>query len=175
MTRIIIIGNGGTGKSTLGANLSKILNIEVTHLDKITFKPGWIRVDEAEFIENLNRIISKENWIIEGWSYHSTLRMRLEASTIIIYLKYSIIFCYWNAFLRHIKYSFRQNPYDPVDSPILNKTSKMVKAIWKVYKVYEPELQKMLDELKDEKVLLTFMKRKDLNRFVREVETNKKI
>ena len=175
MTRIIIIGNGGTGKSTLGDKLSKILNIDVTHLDKITFKPGWIRVDEEEFKKNLTDIISKEDWIIEGWSYHSTLRMRLEASTIIIYLKYSVFFCYWNALLRHIKYSFRQNPYDPDSSPILKKTSKMVKAMWKVYKEYEPELQTMLDEFKDKKNILTFGKRKDLNEFVNKVKKNNKI
>ncbi len=40
MTRIIIIGNGGTGKSTLGDKLNKILNMEVFHLDRRTFLPG---------------------------------------------------------------------------------------------------------------------------------------
>ncbi|MDQ3021062.1 MAG: topology modulation protein [Bacteroidota bacterium] len=40
MKRILIIGNGGTGKSTLGEKLGKILNLEVTHLDKMTYNPG---------------------------------------------------------------------------------------------------------------------------------------
>ncbi len=170
MTRIIIIGNGGTGKSTLGEKLGKILNLEVTHLDKITYNPGWTRVDEDVFKKKLAGIISKENWIIEGWSYHSTLRLRLEASTIIIYLKYSIFICYWYAFIRHVKYSYRQNPYDPDNSPILNKTGKMVKAMWKVYKVYEPELQQMLKEFEHTKRLLVFESRKDLNRFLKKTE-----
>lgn len=175
MTRIIIIGNGGTGKSTLGEKLGKILNLEVTHLDKMTFKPGWVRVDENEFRKNLDEIISKENWIVEGWSYHSTLRLRLEASTIIIYLKYSIFVCYWYALIRHIKFSYRQNPYDPDNSPILNKTGKMVKAMWKVYKQYEPELQEMLKEYGNTKQLLVFENRYDLNEFLKKVEINKSI
>ncbi|MEO8211305.1 MAG: hypothetical protein ABI840_12165 [bacterium] len=175
MTRIIIIGNGGTGKSTLGEKLGKILNLQVTHLDKMTYNPGWIRVDEDVFRKKLNDIISKENWIVEGWSYHSTLRLRLEASTIIIYLKHSIFICYWNALLRHIKYFYRQNPYDPDDSPILKKTSKMVKAMWKVYKVYEPELQDMLKQFERSKKVLVFEKRQDLNKFVRKLELTKDI
>lgn len=173
MTRIIIIGNGGTGKSTLGEKLGNILNLKVTHLDKMTFKPGWIRVDEGEFIKKLSEIISGRDWIVEGWSYHSTLRMRLDASTIIIYLKYSIYVCYWNAFLRHLKYFCRQNPYDPPDSPILKKTNKMVKAIWKVYKEYEPELQGMLKDLEDKKRILVFENRKELNKFVKKLESSK--
>lgn len=173
MTRIIIIGNGGTGKSTLGERLGKILNLEVTHLDKMTFKPGWIRVDEDVFRKQLNEIISKENWIVEGWSYHSTLRMRLEASTTIIYLKYSIFICYRNALLRHIKYFYRQNPYDPDGSPILKKTNKMVKAIWKVYKEYEPELQEMLKKYETEKKIIVFERRRDLNKFIKKLEAAK--
>lgn len=172
MKRIVIIGNGGSGKSTLGEKLSKILNIEVTHLDKITFKPGWIRVEESEFRKTLDEIISEENWIVEGWSYHSTLKKRLEASTVIIYLKFNIFFCYRNALLRHIKYSFRQNPYDPPNSPILKKTNKMVKAMWKVYKVYEPELQQMLEELKERKKIFVFENRKEVNRFLDNVKEN---
>ena len=173
MTRIIIIGNGGTGKSTLGEKLGKILNLKVTHLDKMTFKPGWIRVDEDEFKNKLSEIISERDWIIEGWSYHSTLKLRLEASTIIIYLKYSILICYWNAFLRHLKYFYRQNPYDPPDSPILKKTNKMVKAIWKVYKEYEPELQGMLKDYEGKKKILVFENRKELNMFVKKLESSK--
>lgn len=175
MTRIIIIGNGGTGKSTLGEKLGKILNLKVTHLDKLTFKPGWKRVDEDEFRKSLSELISERNWIIEGWSYHSTLRMRLEASTIIIYLKYSIFICYWNALLRHIKYFYRQNPYDPPGSPILKKTNKMVKAIWKVYREYEPELCEMLKEFEKDKKVLIFESRRELNMFVKKLETAKNI
>lgn len=166
MIRIIIIGNGGTGKSTLGERLSGILNINVTHLDIFTFKPGWIRVEESEFRKILQEKMSGENWIIEGWSYHSTLKERLDNATIIIYLKYNIVICYWNALLRHIKYSYRQNPYDPPDSPILKKTGRMVRAMWKVYREYEPELQIMLNGLEAQKKIYVFKSRKELQKFI---------
>jgi len=169
MARIIIIGNGGTGKSTLGDKLSKILNIEVFHLDRMTFLPGWERVPEDEFRKTLDEVMQKENWIIEGWSYHTTLKHRLKEANVIIYLKFPIYVCYIYALERHIKYSYRQNPYDPDNSPILNKTFKMVKAMWKVYKEYEPEFQLMFEEIKDKKKVYVFGKRKDVNKFIEDI------
>jgi adenylate kinase family enzyme len=35
MKRILIIGSGGAGKSTLARHLGEILNIEIFHLDKL--------------------------------------------------------------------------------------------------------------------------------------------
>ena len=175
MTRIIIIGNGGTGKSTLGDKLSRILDIEVFHLDRMTFMPGWERVPEEVFRKKLDEAIIQENWIIEGWSYHSTLKKRLEEANVIIYLKFPIYVCYTYALERHLKYSYRQNPYDPDNSPILRKTFKMVKAMWKVYKEYEPELQTMLEKVRDKKKLYVFEKRKEVNKFIEDVLSKKMV
>jgi hypothetical protein len=161
--RIIIIGNGGTGKSTLGEYLSRELSIPVTHLDQLSMRPGWQYVTEREFTEKLLSIISGETWIVEGWAFHSTLQMRLRAATTIIHLDYPIWHCYWNALKRHIRYSFKQNPYDPPNSPIWKKTKKMAKAMWFVYKKYEPEARQWLGQLRHKQVLI-FSSRRQLNR-----------
>ncbi|HEU5138867.1 MAG TPA: topology modulation protein, partial [Bacillales bacterium] len=43
MPRIMVMGaSAGTGKSTFAQELSKILNIEVYHLDRLYWKPGWV-------------------------------------------------------------------------------------------------------------------------------------
>lgn len=171
MSKIIIIGNGGTGKSTLGDLLSKATGIKVFHLDKLTYKPGWIRVDEQDFKNKLDKILSEDKWIVEGWSFHSTLETRLNAADTIIYLKFPVTVCYFYALQRHVKYAFRQNPYDPEDSPIINKTGKMIKAMWKVYRIYEKDLNIMLNELRNKKIII-FKNRKEVNKFI---ETEKKI
>ena len=167
MKKIIIAGNGGTGKSTLGRQLGEILKIPVTHLDPLTFKTGWIRVPEDEFRKKLFSVLDGDKWIVEGWSYHSTIKARLEAADTIIYLDYPVWFCYWNALKRHIQYTFRQNPYDPPDSWIWKKTIRMVKAMWMVHKVYEPELREMLKDYEDSKNVYVFKKRGDLKKFIK--------
>ena len=48
MERIVIIGCGGAGKSTLARQLGKKLNIPVVHLDKLWWKPGWVESSREE-------------------------------------------------------------------------------------------------------------------------------
>jgi len=167
MPRILIIGNGGTGKSTLGAYLSRELGIPVTHLDQLSMKPGWQYIPEAEFTAKLQSILEGRTWIVEGWSYHSTMQMRLKAANVVIHLDYPIWYCYWNATKRHFRYAFKQNPYDPPNSPIWKKTKKMVKAMWRVYKHYEPEARIWLKDLPHAKVF-TFHSRRELKRTLKE-------
>ncbi len=166
MPRIIIIGNGGTGKSTLGDFLSRELAIPVTHLDQLSMRPGWQYVPEHEFVERLQSVLTEPTWIVEGWSFHSTMQMRMKAANVIIHLDYPVWYCYWNALKRHIRYTFKQNPYDPPNSPIWKKTKKMVKAMWRVHKIYEPEARKWLQEISHAKVF-TFYSRRELRRMLK--------
>jgi adenylate kinase family enzyme len=55
MTKIIIIGNGGTGKSTLGDQLSRLLSIPIYHIDELTMKEGWERVPESDFLQHYKK------------------------------------------------------------------------------------------------------------------------
>jgi len=166
--KIIILGNGGTGKSTLGEKLSTMLDIPVYHLDQLTFQTGWIAIGEKEFISKLKNILHKEKWIVEGWSFNSTIPMRIEASDLIIYLDFNIWICYWYAFTRHLKYSFKQNPYDPPNSNIWRKTIRMVKAMWRVHKIYEPKLKKIIPAYPHKKFLV-FYKRSEVNNFLKNI------
>ena len=45
--KIAIIGNAGSGKSTLGFELHKKLDLPLYHLDQYYWKPNWQRVDAA--------------------------------------------------------------------------------------------------------------------------------
>ena len=42
LKRIAIIGSPGVGKSTFARQLGDITGIEVFHLDRLFWKPGWV-------------------------------------------------------------------------------------------------------------------------------------
>ena len=88
MERICIIGESGTGKTTLSNNLSKELNLPVYHIDGIHHLENWKERDKKERDRLILEKASQEKWIIDG-TYRSTLQQRLEKADYVIYLDYS--------------------------------------------------------------------------------------
>ena len=92
MERIIIIGCGGAGKSTLARQLGEKLDIPVVHLDKLWWKPGWVEMDREKFDELHRRELSKETWIMDG-NFNRTMPERIARCDTIIYLDFSRFAC----------------------------------------------------------------------------------
>lgn len=88
MERIIIIGCGGAGKSTLARQLGEKLDIPVVHLDKLFWKPGWVEASEEEFDCLLAQELEKAKWIMDG-NFTRTLPQRMERCDTIIYMDFS--------------------------------------------------------------------------------------
>lgn len=104
--RIIIIGSGGAGKSTLARQLGSITGTPVIHLDAIYWRPGWQPVGEEEFDARLSAELKKERWIIDG-NFGRTLAQRARRSDLVIYLDYSSVVCLCGVIGRRIKYRGR--------------------------------------------------------------------
>jgi len=92
MERILIIGCGGAGKSTLARQLGEKLNLPVVHLDKLFWHPGWVESAKEEIDKKIMEAMSASQWIIDG-NYNRTLPKRLECSDTVIYLDFSRIAC----------------------------------------------------------------------------------
>ena len=62
--RIVILGNAGSGKSTLSRMLGEKLDYSVTHLDKLFWNPGWIKPDPEEFRAKVTEATNAPVWIL---------------------------------------------------------------------------------------------------------------
>jgi adenylate kinase family enzyme len=101
--RIMIIGSGGAGKSTLATQLGQILNRDVIHLDTLYWKPGWVKTPTAEWEALQKKLVQQEEWVIDG-NYQSSLDIRLAAADTIIFLDFPKWLCLWRAIKRRLQY-----------------------------------------------------------------------
>jgi adenylate kinase family enzyme len=92
MERIIIIGCGGAGKSTLARKLGEVLDLPVVHLDKLFWKPGWVEMEREEFDALLQVELQKDKWIMDG-NFNRTMSERIKRCDTIIYLDFSRLAC----------------------------------------------------------------------------------
>jgi len=92
MERILIIGCGGAGKSTLARQLGEKLDLPVVHLDKLFWKPGWVESAKEEIDEKILAELEKPQWIIDG-NYNRTMPQRIQYCDTIIYLDFSRLAC----------------------------------------------------------------------------------
>lgn len=88
MERIMIIGCGGAGKSTLARQLGEKTGLPVVHLDKLFWKPGWESLSQEEFDQVHQEAISRERWIIDG-NFDRTIPQRLSRCDTVLYLDFS--------------------------------------------------------------------------------------
>ncbi|TFE02486.1 DNA topology modulation protein [Jeotgalibacillus sp. R-1-5s-1] len=109
MKKILIIGSGGAGKSTIARRLSNILSIPVYHLDALFWKPGWEQSDREEFRHKIQDIMMQKTWILDG-NFNSTMEQRLEMCDTVIFLHYSRFVCTSRAIKRRLQYANRSRP-----------------------------------------------------------------
>ena len=90
--KILIVGCGGAGKSTLAKIMGDKFNLPVVHLDKIWWLPGWKTRTRFGFDRLLKKELKKPCWIIEG-NYFRTLTKRLKYADLCIFLDYPTNLC----------------------------------------------------------------------------------
>ena len=99
MKKIAIIGSGGSGKSTFSILLGKELGLPVHHLDKLYWKPDWVKTPNDKWSEIQKVLCENDSWIIDG-NYKSTLDIRLDACDTVIFLDVNRFKCIFRAIKR---------------------------------------------------------------------------
>jgi adenylate kinase family enzyme len=101
--KVVIIGSGGSGKSTFARQLGEITGLPVVHLDKLFWHPGWKRTPEDEWREIVRRETEKPEWIMDG-NFGGTREMRMQAADTIILLDLPRWLCMYRILKRTLLY-----------------------------------------------------------------------
>lgn len=109
MKKIMVIGAGGAGKSTLARRIGEILGLEVIHLDALFWKPGWVDTPRSEWEAIQRKLVAGERWIIDG-NYGGSMDIRLGAADTVVFMDMSRWRCAWQVIKRRFQYRGKTRP-----------------------------------------------------------------
>ena len=149
--KIAIIGNAGSGKSSLGLKLHEILGIPLYHLDQYFWMPGWQEPDRDEFEKIHNQLCDKEaGWIIEGMAIRF-LEYRIQKADIVIFLDTPTYLCLYRIFKRAFTHFGHLYFLSAKDCPEKWPDLKFLKFIWNFNSERKPLIEDLLHEYQDQK------------------------
>lgn len=166
MDRVIIIGCGGSGKSTLSRALSEKTNLPVIHLDKLFWSEGWVNIPREEFNILLRQELKKDKWIIDG-NYDRTLEERLSRCDTIIYLDYPRRTCILGVIKRVLSNYGKVRP-DMAEGCPEKIDLEFLQWIWNFNKEHRDKFYKILKKEKEKNIYI-FKNRKQCKEFLNKI------
>jgi adenylate kinase family enzyme len=168
--RIAIIGNAGSGKSTLTQKLHKILHLPVYHLDKYFWKPNWVHPNPDEYKKIHDQLCDQDAWIMDGMNLR-VLEYRIGRADIIVFLDIPRYRCFWRIFKRLItnygKVTASNAPQCP--EKVSWQFIKFLKWVWDFNKRYPPRIMELLHAAKG-KEFYVFTTNQEIDQFVEKMQ-----
>jgi adenylate kinase family enzyme len=164
MKRILVIGSGGSGKSTLARRLGDLLKIDVKHLDRLYWRPGWQEPPKDEWLERVKELTSDDSWIMDG-NYGGTLDVRIQRCDTIVFLDLPRTLCLWRIIKRRLIYRNRSRP-DMTEGCPEKLNWEFIRWVWGYSHRSRPRVVKLLREHSETKQIVWLRSRAEVRRFL---------
>lgn len=125
MTKILVTGNAGAGKSTLARRLAASMDLPFHSLDGIVWQAGWQQTPKPERDELIRALCRTDSWVIDGVS-----TVAQEAADILVFLDVPRHRCLRRAMRRNLPYLFKSRPELPDNCPEFKIIPTLLKIIW---------------------------------------------
>lgn len=159
MKRAVVIGCSGSGKSVFSRKLRDVTGSPLFYLDMIWHKPDGTNISREEFDKQLDSIISRDRWIIDG-NYQRTLETRIKACDTVFLFDLPTEICIEGALSRIGKkredMPWFENELDPefrqwIESFRANQL---------------PEIYRLLEKYKNSREIVVFRTREQADKFI---------
>ncbi len=102
MNKVMIIGNGGGGKTTLAFQVAEAHGLPLLEIDTIQFHSGWARTAESEVRQAIQTVHATDRWLIDGFGPWDQIEERARLADTIIFVDHPIWVHFWWACERQI-------------------------------------------------------------------------
>jgi len=149
MSRVVILGIAGGGKSTLARRISSALGLPLHQMDKIGWLPGWTLAGNAHVERQHDRIMSSERWVIDGYGSWKSIEQRCDAADTLILIDQPAWRHYWWSYKRNITLLFLHNPDLPEGCSKWPLWTMMFRVVRETRRDALPRLRKLLADRPD--------------------------
>src|SRR6185503_13393223 len=164
MRRVLVIGSGGSGKSTVAAQIGELLDLEVNHLDKFYWNPGWVETQPDEWIKKVTELVNRDSWIIDG-NYSGTLELRVRKCDTIVFLDLPRFICLWRIVKRFFVYRDGTRP-DMAEGCREDLNFEFVSWVWNYPNRSRPKVARLLQEHAADKQIFWLRSRNEVKKFL---------
>lgn len=165
MKKILVIGSGGAGKSTLAKKLGGILGINVIHLDALYWQPGWVEPAKAEWVATVDALLSREAWIMDG-NYSGTLERRLAACDTVVFLDLPPLTCVWRVLKRLRRFHNTTRP-DMAEGCREHFNLSFLLWVWNYRRRTRPKIVSLLKRCEREVRVIWLQSQAEIDEFLR--------
>ena len=169
MRRILIIGSGGAGKSTLAIELGHMLDLPVIHLDAINWQPGWKAMPKEEWEQVVEELVDRDSWVMDG-NYAGTMEMRLQAADTVIYLAFSKLVCLYRMLKRVYRHYGQTRPDLGDGCPEQLPDWQFIRWIWRFPKTKAPRIMEMIRTYEDDKATVILRSPREVRDFLTKID-----
>lgn len=85
MDKVMVIGSGGAGKTTVAREIAALTGLPLVHLDRLFWHPGWMPTPADEWRGLIEDLVATDRWVIDG-NYGGTMDLRLAAADAVVFL-----------------------------------------------------------------------------------------
>lgn len=169
MKKVAVIGKPANGKSTLGKELAQATGIKLYALDSILYQGDGQEIDRSSYEALHEKILSSDEWIIEGFAPISSLDSfyrRLEEADTLIYIELPYLLTYWLVTKRLLKGLFSKPEGWPEGSSVLRGSIASYKVLKLCPGFWNDEFLQRLETLSANKTLHVIRSLSELSAFV---------
>lgn len=131
MTRIVLLGCAGAGKTTLARRLGQATDAPVICLDAI-WRPGWGPADVPRFRGLVIGAHAGDAWISDGNFADATFDLRLPRADLVVWLERPRLICAWRAATRVLR---------PGEAHERKDLPKVLRFIWNFDRINRPRIE----------------------------------